>query len=253
MIDLNEAIDVFVHCIAFGRAVYRPCEALRVGTFWLVHDTCSGKGVARSDEWVVPATSTITAIQQAVAEHTGSRAHRLCAAGTDAAVLQELKPQLIGAGYRYRRSEPVMALKTTGYKGRPPLHESIRVQSPAQADALNRATHARQVLPDHLDVSPPAVRAYYSLKQGEVAGFVRCISISPTVSYVAGVETFKQYRRTGIATDLMNAMIADDCTMGLPTSILVASRAGELLYTTLGYHTIGYLHVYSQQRTPMKV
>ncbi len=253
MIDLDTAIEVFVRSFALGRSMYRPCTAKRIGEFWLVHDVEAAAGESRSDEWTLFENSDLVELQSVIDEHSQSRAHRLCVAGTNVVQMQSLKAKLCDSGYRYLRREPLMAIATCDREVRCPQHEVIRVQTAAQADELNSAAHARQILPHHLDPNSPTVRAYYAMKAGAVAGFVRCIALGADACYVAGVETFPQFRRMGIATDLMNTMISDDCKLGIPYSVLLASRLGEQLYTSLGYRVLGSVHVYSQRRTTMQV
>ncbi len=253
MIELETAMEAFVHSFAFSRAIIRPCEARRIGVFWCVRDVESTRKDVRTDEWTVPAGSNPTEIAQAVESTTKQRSHRLCVAGSDTDELAAMKRMLTGAGYRFLRSEPIMAIETLAATSAHPRHEVIRVQSAAQVAELNAAARSRQILPAHLSDNPPSVRAYYSVQGGIVAGFVRCVTRHPAATYVAGVETFVPFRRTGVATDLMNAMLADDCKLGVRYSVLMAGRVGEKLYSSLGFALLGYLQVYTPLSKSIKV
>jgi ribosomal protein S18 acetylase RimI-like enzyme len=253
MIDLETALEAFVHSFAFTRAIVRPSEAKKIGAFWCVRDVESTRKDVRSDEWTVPADSDVPEVLRAVDSTTKQRSHRLCIAGSDNEELAAMKRMLTDAGYRFLRAEPIMVIETCAAKSALQRHEVIRVQSTTHIDELNAAARSRQILPAHLTDNPPSVRAYYSVQDGAVAGFVRCVTRHPAATYVAGVETFVPFRRTGVATDLMNAMLADDCKLGVSYAVLMASRVGERLYNSLGFALLGYLQVYSPRSRSIKV
>jgi predicted GNAT family acetyltransferase len=104
---------------------------------------------------------------------------------------------------------------------------------------------ARPLLPEHFAGEPPKARMYYAEVDGQAVGAVTSVHLRKHATWVHNLRTREEYRRRGIATALMNAMLADDVRYGAKHSVLLASHAGALLYPSLGYAHIGTLHIYS--------
>jgi predicted GNAT family acetyltransferase len=89
------------------------------------------------------------------------------------------------------------------------------------------------------------VRAYYVEQDGRVVAWGRSIQRCKSAAYVAGLYTIEAYRRQGIASALMQRLLADDAAAGARYSVLLASGTGYPLYQRLGYVPLGWLYLFT--------
>ena len=125
----------------------------------------------------------------------------------------------------------------------------VRVQTPAQADALSKAARRTMLLPEYLTTEPPPLRLYLAQDEAvpQVIGWVGSAATSKG-TWVTSLFVEKAYRRQGVGRDLMAQMLTDDKASGAPASVLLASHTGALLYPTLGYQQLGMLYLYTTSR-----
>ncbi|KEO82760.1 GNAT family N-acetyltransferase [Tumebacillus flagellatus] len=96
------------------------------------------------------------------------------------------------------------------------------------------------------DYAPPELR--FLLSVGVMYGHVdeegRAVSSAAVFPYtglasIGGVMVDPKYRRLGLGTKVMNRVLEDK--PGIP-AMLVATAQGQLLYESMGFHTVGTLH-----------
>ena len=256
MLSLESAINVFLHSFALNRSIARPAEVAQLGPFSWRGDTWRCHSVrdvarqldARREEIVVSGNIPAGAIVAAVAEYGPVSGYMLdvyLPAGDDTKpVIQALK----ALGYRFQRSEPLMVRSTRDV---PEVSEGVRVmmvETQVEAERADRAAGTRQWFPWDQEERNRSINVYFVEEDAEYASWGRSIFCRPEGSYVAGMYTQEQYRRRGLATQVLRAMLAGDAQAGAEYSVLLATRAGEQLYLSVGYERVGTLLMF----TPVK-
>ncbi len=77
---------------------------------------------------------------------------------------------------------------------------------------------------------------YFIEIAGQLAAVARLITLPARIAIVDSVVTAPQFRRRGLARQLMQELLSDAITKGCQHSVLVASELGLPLYRQLGYN-----------------
>lgn len=143
-------------------------------------------------------------------------------------------------GWRLLRTEPMFVHRL---RDLPPLDSRVaRVRSPGEVARVAKASRMRPESMGAEDVDDAAMRLYEATLLGEHAGWVRSIRAGED-AWVSSLNVREPYRRQGLGSGLMAALLHDDARLGRRASVLLASHTGALLYPRLGYERIGTLMV----------
>ncbi|MBZ0288694.1 MAG: GNAT family N-acetyltransferase [Anaerolineae bacterium] len=105
------------------------------------------------------------------------------------------------------------------------------------------AAHGREVIPLHALVDERL--GYYYVRFGDdLACEGRCAMTETHIALIDSVYTAEAYRRRGLGSALMAAILADAATKGADYSVLAASEDGRKLYLTLGYAVLADMLVF---------
>lgn len=240
---LRQVAGVFARGFSYTRSIVHPYECRTVGSLWLLTDAPRTRGGYRRDEWIACGDDPVEVHR--VATSTSRREYCISAIvpeGVDRFRISEAYKKL---GYRFSSTEAVMRHALERIPGRSASAKILRVEDESLASRLNRAARARQILPEHLVANSP-LRAYAALVDDEIAGWVRSITVDDA-TWVSNLYVRRQFRRRGIGGALMTKLLRDDRRFGSRLSVLTASRAGSLLYPTIGYDTVGTLLFFTVQ------
>ena len=97
------------------------------------------------------------------------------------------------------------------------------------------------------EVSDPAVRYYYIELEDKCVCHAKAILPFPDTVVIEPLETDPHYRRRGLATAVMNRLLAAAVATGAERSVILATAMGVALYSTLGYEVIAYIQKFVPQ------
>jgi GNAT superfamily N-acetyltransferase len=238
-------MEAFGKGFSYVRSFAHPYECVFVGPLMVLRDGPGKKQDPRLEEIVVQGIPPRQA-DRLIREYGPSR-FAVSALETVEADHDAIKDEYKQMGYRLRGREPMFVRDLLD-----PIPEAtecvVRVQDPELALKLNRAVGSRQMLPEHLDVDDGPLRQYVALENGHPVGWVRSVEAGEGMRWVSNLYVEAEHRRKGLASALMNAMLADDRRLGVRYSVLLASNAGSRLYPKLGYEQIGLLQLFTPPR-----
>ncbi|MFI5356311.1 MAG: GNAT family N-acetyltransferase [Opitutales bacterium] len=243
--SLAVAAEVFVRGFSYTRSFTHPFLAERVGPLWVMRDAPRRQSADyRREEWVAADTAP-TAVDRLARKHTWGR-FCICALLPVGEPDVPWRAAYKALGYRLTATEPVMVhtLKTIPRFTSPARIERVRTAS--LADAVARAAGARQMLPEHLAADMP-LRHYAASLDGRVVGWVRSIA-TPAGTWCSNMAVLPEFRRRGIASALLAALLRDDRRHRSPRSVLTASHTGARLYLQLGYRPVGTLLLFAPRK-----
>jgi len=238
-------MEAFGKGFSYTRSFTHPYECVFVGPLMIMRDAIVKKQDPRLEEIVVHGVPPKQA-DRLICEYAPPR-FAVCAIEAMDADIEGVKEQYKAMGYRLRTREPLMVRDLSlPIPASPP--NVVRVEDQELATQVNRVARSRQILPTHLGLDNAPLRQYVALEDGEPVAWVRSIEAGEAFRWVSNLYVEPDYRRRGLASALMNAMLADDRRLGATHSVLLASNAGSQLYPTLGYEQIGLLQLFSPPR-----
>ena len=150
-------------------------------------------------------------------------------------------------GFFVRWDSPLMVLD--GLAHRLPIHTGVEVQRAttprhlsdiifvmAEAFATNDNVNRRVVR--NAQLGDAHIQHYVIYTEGQPAACATVARHNGTAS-IWNVGTRLRFRRQGLATTIMHAILDDLAAEGITTTILMATRAGLPLYNRLGYRRVG--------------
>ena len=249
---IEQALTVFVEGFTFTRSLTHPYLLERhTENLWRLSDAPRRRASDsyRGEEWI--AWELPPAVVDAQARATAQSKFTICYLVPLGESDSEARAAFKALGYRLMSTEPLMVhdLITLPALPRSERFPLVRVQTPAQADALSKAARRTMLLPEYLTTEPPPLRLYLAQDEAvpQVIGWVGSAATSKG-TWVTSLFVEKAYRRQGVGRDLMAQMLTDDKASGAPASVLLASHTGALLYPTLGYQQLGMLYLYTTSR-----
>lgn len=245
--NLSTALGIFTRSFARSRSIVSPAEAVPIGRLIVVRDVDGHRPQPRGQEIMVPAEVDIDEALDGIRAYAPPERHAVCVLRNDAATGKAAIASMKRNGYRYLRSEPMMARSTANLRPRE-IAVSVevrRVTTPADADAVAKFARGRQVTEADLTGDSPAVRIYIGEIDSAIVSYARLIDVGEGITYLGGMYTADGYRRRGIATAVLAAALDDDRRRRVIFNVLLASRAGERLYLSMGYETISTLYVFA--------
>ena len=90
----------------------------------------------------------------------------------------------------------------------------------------------------------PYMRHYLGWLGGEPVGTTSLV-LTGSVAGIWNVGTLPEYRRQGIAAEIVRHALADAATLGYANSMLLSSNLGLRLYERLGYRTISTVRMFA--------
>ncbi|MFI5387565.1 MAG: GNAT family N-acetyltransferase [Fimbriimonadales bacterium] len=242
---LEDATDVFCRSFAFTRNFTHPFEFVRVGGLRIMRDA-TPRREPRTQEIVVCGLDPGDAMRQIEAydppRHAVCLAMGIAAAGQ---AMLEQKDAYKAGGYRFLGSEDFF-VRDLSLPIEPPPQETKRVLTVVEAERVAKAAGARQILPDQLGGNQ--VRLYASWNGDSPVGWVRSIHVGSESAWASNLHVKPEFRRRGIGKALMAKMLEDDAAAGAKYNVLLASRAGSILYPQVGYEKIGVLLIFAKKR-----
>jgi GNAT superfamily N-acetyltransferase len=150
-------------------------------------------------------------------------------------------------GYRVASWEYLMAVDLRTATISVPDHATARrVTSEAERLWFNGA-HEREVIPARA-MGDERVGYYYIRLGNDLACEGRCGMTDTQIVIADSIRTAEAYRRRGLGSILMKALLTDAAAKGTVYGALVASEAGRNLYLTLGYAMLADLVIFEAER-----
>ncbi|ESX49875.1 GNAT family N-acetyltransferase [Mesorhizobium sp. C416B] len=227
--DIEAAIEVFVHGFSTDKSRSFPYEASRVGPLWLMRD--AERKIARDyrgEEWIVHdvAAEEADAIVRQHARPSFAVSVVIANDGPDEPTRTAYK----ALGYRLLRTEGFFVQSLRQIPDPPVIVSIERVRTAERAAQLGKVIRRRPLPDDQLgDDAPLRVRSIDAIG----ATWCSAMFVEPS------------YRRRGIGQALMAKMLHDDKAHASRCSMLLATRAGALLYPRMGYERIGTLLIFA--------
>jgi len=240
---LERATDVFGAGFTYTRSFTHPFEYVRIGPLRVMRDLPRRSGDYRAEEILVLGISAAEAVK-AIREYKPSRFFLCAIHGMDGSE-DEVRDAYKAQHFRLLRREPLMVRSLDGVDVAPGPFPVVRIETPAQAEAVRQGAGGRQILPRDLGVEDANLRLYAAFDGPVAVGWVRSIRGPERTTWVSNMHVQPDYRRRGIASSLMTAMLVDDRRHGAEWSVLLASNAGAQLYPILGYRQIGLLQLFA--------
>jgi GNAT superfamily N-acetyltransferase len=238
--DLRAAIETFVRGYCAGKSATHPHLAERVGGLWVMRDAPRRKERDyRKEEWVAfdvgPREADAVARRQTRGRFFVSA---LVAAGESE---DDLHAEYKRLGYRLLSREGffVHRLARIPRAAAPSPVTIQRVRTEAMADQLGKATRSRPIPRECLAAGGP-FRQYVAVDGASVVGWVRSVPAGAS-TWCSHMAVRPSHRRRGIGRAMLVKMLRDDRAAGAGRSVLLASKAGALLYPHVGYEQIGTL------------
>jgi GNAT superfamily N-acetyltransferase len=146
---------------------------------------------------------------------------------------QTVAQTYLDRGYRLVERLFLMACTLDSPAISQPTFAARRVTTVDEAAWINARRGKQMVATHHL--SDPAVAYYYLVLDEVLAATGILVHADPQVAFVADLFTFPAYRGQGIATGLVQRMLADAIATGATQSLLLATGQARRLYAKLGY------------------
>lgn len=227
---LEDVVDAFVTGWSATRRLSGPFEVdHRDGARWL-HDP-TGR---RRGELVAVDLSPSDCIERYPSGHPGA----ICAIYPAGADLGEKKAEFKALGWRLMRTEPAFF---HGLRDLPPLDSRVRrLRTAEEVAEVCRHARMRPATMGAADEDDAPIRLYEATFNGQHAGWVRSIRAGAN-AWVGSLNVREPFRRRGLGSGLMAALLANEARLGRRANVLLASHTGALLYPRLGYERVGTL------------
>ncbi|MFZ4509164.1 MAG: GNAT family N-acetyltransferase [Fimbriimonas sp.] len=242
--DMVRAMGVFLQGFSTTRSFTHPYEIHQVGRLWVLRDAPRPRD-ERKQEIIVCGLTPEEAQEEIRAYGQWAWVCVLLPAAEDILLTKNAYKAM---GYRYTGVQPMMTHDLKSLPDRESPVEIHRVLDRDEADRLNRAAGARQILPHHIHEGNADVRLYVATIAGEFVGNVKSVAAGPD-RWVSNMFVNEGHRRQGIGTALLTAMLKDDKSYGIENSVLLATTVGSKLYSSLGYEHLGNLLMFTPRRS----
>ncbi len=246
-----EAIEVFAHGYCFGRSLTYPHIASLVEGIWCLRDADRANAVDyRKEEWIAFDRSAAE-VDRIATQHARGR-YFVCAVSRQLESDHVLRNDYKNLGYRLLTTEPffVHSLKriprVTVSHSTETNAQVLKVDSMELAARFAKFSKSRSLRQDHIAENAP-LRQYVAMLDNELVGSVRSVHVGNS-TWVANMQVEESFRRRGIGSRLLEAMLRDDRRLGFRQSVLLATHAGAKLYPKLGYKQIGLMHIFVPSR-----
>ena len=247
MLALSEAIETVVAGLNLNRSVIAPSEVVLHGPLRIMRD----KGLrrrARLQEifaYGAEPNDTVRALRE-YAPPERFALEPFLAPDEDA---EATKAAYKALGFRLIAREELFACRLGEHRADDGQWRIQRVTTPEAARDVGRQVYRnvnRRMLPEDFGSQTPSIRWYWAEADGVAVAAARSLTPRPGMTCLHDVVTLPAYRRRGIAAALLTHILADDARFGAQWSVLLASKAGSMLYPHLGYQRCGVLQIYSQ-------
>jgi GNAT superfamily N-acetyltransferase len=241
--DVRDAIGVFVRAYCAGKCATHPYEASRVGELWVMRDAPrKNPRDYRKEEWVAYGVAP-SEVDAAARQHTRGRFF-VCPVIAASESDESLKNDYKLLGYRLWAREGLFIHRLAPIpRVRSPL-VLARVRTRTMAERFGKATRSRPIPPEHLASNAP-FRQYVATEGNALIGWVRRSTNVEGAAWCSDMYVRASHRRQGIGRSLLAKMLRDDRASGARQSVLLASKAGALLYPHVGYEQIGTLLIFA--------
>lgn len=250
MLDLSSTLELVVRALALNRSIVAPAEAVRHGPLWVLRDASPRPGKARREELFAFSTAPDRVVAAARSYTPQSPSYALDLLLTDADDQDVAKAAYKSRGYRLVATESLMSCSLASPVPSAPAASPWQIRRVTTLEEMRMVSEqvygraSRRLRPQDLSSVSPAIRMYWAEADGQAVAAARSLTALPGAACLHDVETIPDYRRRGIATALLQQILADDARDGVRVSALLASRAGALLYPRLGYRERAILQMY---------
>ena len=236
-ISIEGALETFLIGFTTTRNFTKPFrfEELAAGV-WAMGDVEATKKDAGTPE-VVVFGALIEDVKQSI-RAKGLQKHSLCVLILEENEISMTIERYEKNGYRLLGTEGFFTLNLEERVGKT-KSEIRRVCTAADAEAVAKAGHKNQLLPEHLTTGNSICRLYAAFDGTIAVGWVSSIRTHPERSWVSNLFVSTSYRKRGIGHSLMSFMLEEDTKYGVRHSVLLASAEGAKLYPKLGYRNRG--------------
>lgn len=240
--DLSAVIQDFALGFSHTRSITYPYEVAKVGDFTILRDAPRTSGDVRNQELITTSTDVDSLIAQ-IKELRPTRFFLCVMLGLEGDA-PGLKALVKAQGFRFLRYEPAFVRPPGGPPEPRTPYRMARITKQEEADAIHQLAR-RQIRDEEIGNDEVKLRMFAAWDGDRPIAWVKSIRTSPGRSWVSNLYVDPEYRRRGIATDLMNLMLTDDRKRGIQTSVLLASYDGAKLYGSLGYQQVGTLQMFA--------
>jgi GNAT superfamily N-acetyltransferase len=218
-----------------------PFEYVRLGEIGVMRDA-AGRKEPRTTE-ILAVGAQVEAIGQLVKSEKLGR-YVVCAIHDGVKRDLAMEAAYKDAGYRLMRTEPFF-VRDLGKPVPPVRRETVRrVTTADDFETVTRANRRRLIDGQEIEREAPTMRLFAAFEGVAPVGWVASLDSMHDSTWVSSLLVREDFRRKGIASDLMHCMLADDAMRGRLFSVLLASHAGAQLYPRLGYEQVGLLEMF---------
>jgi GNAT superfamily N-acetyltransferase len=231
-VDINEAIEVFVHAFCRGKSRTYPYVAENRDGLWVMQDTPSRKD-ARKIEIVAHNLTPSQAVGIVAPWHLGRHFISHIHANEQQ---REIREEYKSLGYRVLATEWMFIHDLEDIPKFDCSPSVIEVPSQEFLDGVSqRAKQPRKYDAD--------TRLFGIWNEEQDFGWVRSIPFGEN-AWVSALHVNEESRRNGYGRALMSALLRRDRECGVKTSVLLGTAAGSRLYPHLGYKQIATLQIF---------
>ncbi len=245
MLTVENAIDCFTSSFCYLRSFNYPyiedsCDGITV-----MHDNPLRGEKSRTSEIVIKPSIEPQRIHQMVAGFHSHPRILLSAFSLTSEETLQLKSQYKGYGYRLLRTLPMFQCSSLSEYTNVLNYNCVEVFSTEQAEMLKQALGHTLVKCGENGILDSKIKIFYVELDGAVVGWVRSIRCYRNISYISDVNVLPEYRRRGIGTALMHALVNSNYSDGFLYSVLLATSAGSKLYQSTGFKEIAMLQMFA--------
>ena len=239
MLTIREAMEVFIAGWVYTRRMERT---ISVDDFHgMPHLSFSGAPTMRQrfDEFMildVPADEVVRLVRGAFAE-----VPHLLTAFTNAP--EETVIAYGRQNYHLESREYLMAVDLSSAGFSAPDYLAVGQVASEEERLWFNTAHEREVVPLHA-LADKRLGYYYVRFGDDLACEGRCAMTEANIALIDSVYTAEAYRRRGLGSSLMQAILANAAARGAAYSVLAASEDGHKLYLTLGYEVLADMLVF---------
>jgi GNAT superfamily N-acetyltransferase len=244
-VEIERAIEVFVEGFCVGKSQTHPYEHQRIGRLWVMRDAPRrNPRNYRKEEWVSYGIEP-REVDRVARQNTRGRFF-VCAFYDVDESDESLRAEYKSLGYRLLAAEGLFVHRLNRIPRFAAPVKICQVKTKQLVEQFGKATRSRPIALEHLSENAP-FRQYVAIEDGQLVGWVRSV-YAKTSTWCSNMYVLDSHRRRGIGKAMLAKMLRDDRKLGVHSSVLLASRAGALLYPHVGYEQIGTLLLFAPKK-----
>jgi GNAT superfamily N-acetyltransferase len=234
---ISSAIEVFVRGHAFTRSLTHLCEASQIDGVWVMRDAERKNPKAyRKEEWIAVAPDPAQLIKTA---RTHTRGRYFLGVLVETSEVTAARDCFRALRYRLLSTEPLFIHDLIRIPRRTSPAKIVRMGTRELALAYAKAAKMKP-MPDEFLAKDSPWRHYLAIIGEQIVGWVSSIQ-AVNSNWCSNLVVRAPFRRKGIGSALLSAMLRADRSHGSAGSVLLSSHIGATVYPQMGYRQLGTL------------